>query len=119
MLAFAACGPGTAVAPPAADGKVTITAGTGAEIEALLQKRTETLQAKDLAAFQSTFDPTRSALRRCQGEAFEIASRQGTQPAPKVGKVEPYLDQYVRAYVGSRSEERRVGEEGRWRGASQ
>lgn len=101
-VALAACGPGTSVAPPAADsGKVVINDKTAAELEALMQKRTETLQAKDLAGFQSTFDPTRSALRRCQGEAFEIASRQGAQPAPKVGKVEPYLDQYVRAYVGS------------------
>lgn len=101
-VAVVACGPGTSVAPPAADGgKVVINDKTAAELEALLQKRTETLQAKDLASFQSTFDGTRSALRRCQGEAFEIASRQGAQPAPKVGKVEPYLDQYVRAYVGS------------------
>ncbi|HEX4743574.1 MAG TPA: hypothetical protein VFW12_02760 [Candidatus Limnocylindria bacterium] len=101
-VALAACGPGTTVAPPAADsGKVAITDRTASEIEALLQKRAETLQAKDLAGFQSTFDGTRSALRRCQGEAFEIASRQGANPAPKVGKVEPYLDQYVRAYVGS------------------
>ncbi len=101
-LAFAACGPGTAIAPaPAGDSKVTIDNRTAAEIEALLQKRNDTMQAKDLASFQSTFDGTRSALRRCQGEAFEIASRQGTSGAPKVGKVEPYLDQYVRAYVGN------------------
>lgn len=100
VLAFAACGPGTAVAPPA-DGKVAITASTASEIEALLQKRADTMQAKDLAGFQSTFDATRPALRRCQGEAFEIASRQGARPAPKVGKVEPYLEQYVRAYVGN------------------
>ena len=98
----AACGPATSVAPPAVDGgKVAINDRTASEIEALLQKRSETLQAKDLAAFQSTFDGTRSALRRCQGEAFEIATRQGANPAPKVGKVEPYLDHYVRAYVGS------------------
>lgn len=96
------CGPGTSVTPAPADGaKVAITEKTAGELEALLQKRTESMQNKDLAGFQSTFDGTRSALRRCQGEAFEIASRQGASGAPKVAKVEPYLDQYVRAYVGS------------------
>lgn len=101
---FASCGPSTPVTPAPSDGgKVAITEKTAGEIEALLQKRTETMQNKDLAGFQATFDGTRSALRRCQGEAFEIASRLGTGAAPKVGKVEPYLDQYVRAYVGSQA----------------
>ena len=98
----AACGPATPVTPaPVADAKVAITDKTAGEIETLLQKRTESMRSKDLAGFQSTFDGSRSALRRCQGEAFEIASRQGTGAAPMVAKVEPYLDQYVRAYVGS------------------
>lgn len=101
-ILLGACGPGTAVTPtPAGGGTVVITDSTASEIEALLRKRSESLRSKDLAGFQATFDGTRAALRRCQGEAFEIAARQGTVGATTVGKVEPYLDQYVRAYVGS------------------
>jgi hypothetical protein len=77
------------------------------------------LGRKDLSGFQATIDLTRPAFRRCQGETFDIASRQGLTPSDvRIAKVEPYLDTYVRAYVGddtagySRQYFRR--EAGRW-----
>jgi hypothetical protein len=100
-LAAAACGPSAPVAvPPAGGAKVAINAQTAGEIEALMQKRAQAMQSKDLAGFQATFDGSRATLRRCQSEAFDIATRQGAAAAPKVAKVEPYLDEYVRGYVG-------------------
>lgn len=118
-IVLASCGPGTAVTPdPGADGKVAITDRTAGEIEELLRTRNEALRSRDLARFQSTFDGTRPALRRCQGEAFDVSSRLGAGDAPKVARVEPYLAGYVRAYVGSDSSgyERRYfrREGGRW-----
>ena len=101
-ILLTSCGPAAPATSPADETKVTITDRTTGEIEALLQKRTDTVQNKDLVGFQSTFDGTRAALRRCQTESFDVASRQGGGgPAPKVAKVEPYLDTYVRAYVGN------------------
>lgn len=106
LLVVASCTP-TVSTPPAVGGtaapaKVAITGETPREIEALLGKRSDALARNDLAGFQSTFDTTRPALRRCQTEVFEIASRQGSSGSgTTVAKVEPYLDHYVRAYVGS------------------
>lgn len=106
---ISACGP-TAPAPaaPAASGqapaKVAITGETAREIEAVLARRAQALSRRDLAAFQATFDATRASLRRCQTQEFEIASRLGASSSgAKVAKVEPYLDQYVRAYAGGDS----------------
>ncbi len=102
-LAFllAACAP---TAAPVASGpeKVSINADTAAELKAVIIARETALQNKDLKGFQATIDLTRAAFRRCQSETFDIASRQGFTPtAVLIGKVEPYLDAYVRAYVGN------------------
>lgn len=122
LLLFVSCTSAPPVAPPvggsAAPEKVTITGETPREIEALLGKRSDALARRDLAGFQSTFDTTRPALRRCQTEAFDIASRQGASSSgPQVAKVEPYLDTYVRAYVGDESGYQRLyfrQDAGRW-----
>ena len=100
-LSLAACSsppPAVAVSSPE---KVTITADTPSELKAVIVARASALQRKDLKGFQATIDLTRGAFRRCQSETFDIASRQGFTPtAVRIGKVEPYLDTYVRAYVG-------------------
>lgn len=102
-----ACTPGgPAPAAPAASAqgpaKVAITGETAREIEAVFAKRSEALSRKDLAGFQATFDNTRPSLRRCQAQSFDVATRQGSSGSvAKVAKVEPYLDQYVRAYAGN------------------
>ena len=80
--------------------RLTITDKTKPEIEAVLRARQQALARKDLKAFQATVDLARPAFRRCQQEDFDIASRIGA-PAdgPRVAKVEPYGDSYLRAYV--------------------
>ena len=118
-LVLGSCAP--AGTPPGASAagveKATITASTKGELEAVLQKRLDALQRRDLAAYQSTYDLTRPALRRCQGEEFQIGGTSLARPA-RLLKVEPYQDIYVRAYV----DEGRLGiarryfrrDEGRW-----
>ena len=101
-------GPGTSPAPSSAP-KVVITGRTPSEIEALLRTRQQALASKDLKAFQATIDMTRLTFRRCQQEVFDVAARQGASPdARSVGKIEPYLDSYVRAYVDDGSGFRRL-----------
>ena len=79
--------------------KPAINETTRGEIQALLQKQVNTMSAKDQTSFQSTIDQDRRALVRCANESYDIATRQGVGAAPQVGKIEAYLDSYVRAYV--------------------
>ena len=99
-LLLAACTPNAAPTPSGPE-KVAITDKTAGELVAVMNAWQTALIKKDLTGFQATIDFTRAAFRRCQSEAFEIASRQGfTKTDVKVAKVEPYLDTYARAYVG-------------------
>lgn len=105
-LVLAACGPGPTTAPPAsapaavAEGKIQITDKTQGELQAALQAQRDALVKRDLKAYQQTWDNERPAFRRCKTENFEVAGRQGASSgAPRIVKVEPYLDTYVRAYV--------------------
>ena len=79
--------------------KPQINEQTRGEIQALLQRQVTTMANKDQTAFQTTIDQDRRALVRCSNEAYDISTRQGVGAAPQVGKIEPYLDTYVRAYV--------------------
>jgi hypothetical protein len=99
-LVLASCAPSAAPAPSGPE-KVTVTATTASELVSLMTAWQTALRKKDLTGFQATIDLSRPAFRRCQAETFDIASRQGFTPSEvKVPKVEPYLDVYVRAYVG-------------------
>ena len=91
--------PPTGAATAAVAGKPAINETTRGEIQALLQKQVNTMSAKDQTSFQSTIDQDRRALVRCANESYDIATRLGVGAAPQVGKIEPYLDTYVRAYV--------------------
>jgi hypothetical protein len=101
----AACGPSgpvTSSASPAASGPVAVevTDKTKGEIQAVLTAQHDALAKRDLKAYQATFDGQRGALRRCKGESFDIAGRQGTSAsALSVVKVEPYGGTYARAWV--------------------
>ena len=103
LALLAACTAATPPAPsPSGPEKATITAQTPAELLAVYDAAQTALAAKDLAGFQKTIDLTRAAYRRCQSEAFDIASRQGyARVSARIAKVEPYLDTYVRAYLGT------------------
>ena len=79
--------------------KPAINEQTRGEIQALLQKQTGAMSAKNLASFGTTLDQERRALVRCATETYDISTRQGVGAVPQVGKIEPYLDTYVRAYV--------------------
>jgi hypothetical protein len=86
---------------PSGPQKVSITDKTPSELVAVMKAWQTAIGKKDLTGFQATIDLTRAAFRRCQTEIFDIAARQGfTQSEVKIAKVEPYLDAYVRAYVG-------------------
>ena len=103
LVIVSAC---SSAAPPAASPsgpeKVTISDKTSAELLTVYNTSQTALTKKDLAGFQTTIDLTRAAFRRCQTEVFDIASRQGFSPIDaKIAKVEPYLDTYVRAYLGT------------------
>jgi hypothetical protein len=79
---------------------VVIDENTKSEIATVLQRRQAALAGKDLHGFQATVDLTRLAFRRCQQETFDTAARQGYPTnSINVVKVEPYLDDYVRAYI--------------------
>jgi hypothetical protein len=97
-----ACTP-TTTAPPdsttAVSEKPAINEQTRGEIQALLQKQTNAMANKDQKALQATIDQERRALVRCSNEAYDIATRQGPSATGQVGKIEAYLDTYVRAYV--------------------
>ncbi|MEP7003263.1 MAG: hypothetical protein ABI888_01865 [Chloroflexota bacterium] len=103
LVAVSAC---STAAPPAASPSgpetVTITDKTAGELLAVYNASQTALAKKDLTGFQATIDLTRAAFRRCQTEAFDVASRQGFSPTDaKIAKVEPYLTTYARAYVGT------------------
>jgi len=99
-LVLAACATASAPAPSGPE-KVTVTATTASELVSVMTAWQTALGKRDLAGFQATIDLSRPAFRRCQAETFDIASRQGFTPSEvKIPKVEPYLDVYVRAYVG-------------------
>lgn len=79
--------------------KPAINQTTRGEIQAVLQKQVSAMSSRDLAAFQSLYDQDRRALLRCANDSFDIAGRQGVGAAAQIGKIEAYLDTYVRAYV--------------------
>jgi hypothetical protein len=97
-----ACTPAITTEPsPSGPQKVAITDKTPSELVAVMSAWQTAIGKKDLTGFQATIDLTRAAFRRCQTEIFDIAARQGfAQSDVKIAKVEPYLDTYVRAYVG-------------------
>lgn len=84
------------VAGPA---KPEINEQTRGEIQALLQRQRDLMSRQDAAGFEATIDPERRALVRCAKESYDVATRQGVGAAGQVGKIEPYLDTYVRAWV--------------------
>ena len=99
-----ACTPTTTPAPdtsasPSAATKPAINEQTRGEIQAVLQRQHDTMATQDNKSFIATIDPDRLALKRCANESYEIASRQGVGNTAQVGKIEAYLDTYVRAYV--------------------
>ena len=103
IVTLSAC---STAAPPSASPsgpeKVTITDKTATELLAVYNASQTALGKKDLTGFQATIDLTRAAYRRCQSEAFDVASRSGFSPIDaKITKVEPYLGTYVRAYLGT------------------
>ncbi|MDO8506862.1 MAG: hypothetical protein Q7S41_04545 [Candidatus Limnocylindria bacterium] len=79
--------------------KPAINEQTRGEIQALIQKQINSMANKDQTTFQTTIDQERRALVRCANESYDIATRQGVGAAAQVGKIELYLDTYVRAYV--------------------
>lgn len=123
-LFIASCSSGTPA--PAASGSASAAAAkpqineqTRGAIQAVLQKQHDTMATRDQTAFATTIDPDRLALKRCANESYDIATRQGVGNVPQVGKIEPYLDTYVRAYVqeganGIRRIFFRQGADGKW-----
>ena len=91
--------PASSASASAAAVKPQINEQTRGAIQALLQRQHDTMATHDQTAFASTIDPERLALKRCANESFDIATRQGVGNVTQVGKIEPYLDTYVRAYV--------------------
>lgn len=125
VLVLSACvptAPGATGSPVAAPEKVQITAATKGELETVLNRRLQAISRNDLSAYQSTYDQTRLALRRCLQEDFEVAARGSVAPVltrgSRIVKVEPYGDVYARAYVeeGSLGIGRRyfTRQDGRW-----
>jgi hypothetical protein len=105
------------VGAPAA--KPAINEQTRGEIQALLQRQHDTMATQDNKSYIATIDPERLALKRCANESYDIASRQGVGNTGQVGKIEAYLDVYVRAYVqegatGMRRLFFRKGADGKW-----
>ena len=100
---FVACTPPStspdASATSAVLTKPAINEQTRGAIQALLQRQHDTTANRDQKAFEATVDPERRALVRCANEQFDIAGRQGATGTPQVGKIEGYLDTYVRAWV--------------------
>ena len=87
---------------PSASGaaaKPAIDEQTRGAIQAVLQKQHDAMARRDQTAFISTIDPQSLALKRCANESYDISTRQGVANVSEVGKIEPYLDTYVRAWV--------------------
>ena len=108
VVVFVACtppsgGPDTSAGTSVAGAKPAINEQSRGAIQALLQRQHDTNATRDQKSFEATIDPDRRALVRCANEAFDIAGRQGVQATPQVGKIEAYLDTYVRAYVSEGS----------------
>jgi len=82
-----------------AGAKPAINEQTRGAIQALLQRQHDTNATRDQKSYEATIDPERRALVRCANESFDVAGRQGVSNTPQVGKIEAYLDTYVRAYV--------------------
>ncbi|HKW79136.1 MAG TPA: hypothetical protein VJQ09_08530 [Candidatus Limnocylindria bacterium] len=103
LAAVAACTPTTtspdASASAGTVAKPAINEQTRGEIQALLQKQNSAMASKDQKTFEATIDPDRRALVRCANESYDISTRQGVGSVGQVGKIEAYLDTYVRAYV--------------------
>jgi hypothetical protein len=95
VLMTGACTP----TPPSGAAPVAINEQTKSELEALLQRRADAMAAKNLSTFQSTYDGSRTAFRRCQEEDFQRATRGNRVGATKLAKIEAYGDRYVRGYA--------------------
>ena len=72
--------------------------GSRSGIEAVLQKRATAVAGNDVAAFRSTVDDARPALRRTQQDLFAMMRTRSGSTMTKVLKVETY-GAYTRAYV--------------------
>ena len=105
VLSIASIACSSAPAPTAsgsgspAAAKPQINEQTRGAIQALLQKQHDTMATRDQTAYMTTIDADRLALKRCANESYDIATRQGVGNVAQVGKIEAYLDTYVRAYV--------------------
>lgn len=82
-------------------------------IEAVLQKRAIAVASNDEAAFRSTVDATRPALRRAQQDLFDMMRARGVggSTMTKVLKLEAY-GAYTRAYVDDSPELMLLGTSG-------
>jgi hypothetical protein len=105
VAVFVACTPPTAGPDTSGGGtsvagaKPAINEQTRGAIQALMQRQHDTDATRDQKAYEATFDPERRALVRCANEKFDIDGRQGVGNTAQVGKIEAYLDTYVRAWV--------------------
>lgn len=117
------CSPATQADPCAggdpAAAKPAINEQTRGCIQAVLQKQHDTMASQNNSSFIATIDPESLALKRCANESYDVASRQGVGSVGQVGKIEPYLDTYVRAWVqeGSSGQRRlfyRKTTDGKW-----
>ena len=96
---------------PSASGAATkpaIDEQTRGAIQALIQKQHDAMARRDQTAFISTIDPQSLALKRCANESYDISTRLGVGKGGEVGKIEPYLDTYVRAWVQESNGQRRL-----------
>jgi hypothetical protein len=92
-----ACGTST---PAAAD-----LARTQVEIEAVFARRADALARGDRKVYDETYDPDRAALRRWQAEDFDSAVRgSGTERPPRIVRVEPFGNGYMRVYAEADTE---------------
>ena len=101
-LLLAGCQAAPVPSSPAVTDQVSIGPDTQRQLEAVLQRKSDSIRRQDLTGFQSTIDLSRAAFRRCWLEAFDEFSR-GSIPfgtlGTKIVKLEPYRDTYIRAYV--------------------
>lgn len=96
---FASSPPETSAIPSGAQ-RVTVTADTAGQLQAVLTAQAAALARGDAEGYRATYDATRPAFRRCKQETFESAVRQRGAPRPaKVLRAEEYGDAYVRAWV--------------------
>jgi hypothetical protein len=85
--------------------------GSRSSIEAVLQKRAVAVAGNDAAAFRSTVDEARPALRRTQQDLFDMMRARSGSTMTKVLKLETY-GAYTRAYVDDSPELMLLGASG-------